>query len=68
MPNTSDAPSLLLFSTLSTGINAVSGLGNDVDSSTIDPGIQDYVDSATQPRLDGICTEPGIVRQVSFIF
>lgn len=46
------------------GINAISGIARDQDQKDLDPDIQDYVIPGKQPWIDGICTAPGIVRQV----
>ncbi|KAL8290558.1 hypothetical protein RQP46_002816 [Phenoliferia psychrophenolica] len=43
------------------GINALTGLPRD--SSEVDPALQDYIVAGSQPWLDGVCTEPGVVRQ-----
>ncbi|ORY70616.1 hypothetical protein BCR35DRAFT_315239 [Leucosporidium creatinivorum] len=45
------------------GINALSGLPRDANESLVDAELQDYVVASKQPWLDGICTEPGVVRQ-----
>ncbi|KAH8823682.1 hypothetical protein DL96DRAFT_1615217 [Flagelloscypha sp. PMI_526] len=42
------------------GINAITGGKQDTDPPK---GVQDYVVGGRQPWLDGIATEPGIVRQ-----
>lgn len=49
---------------ISSGINAISGLPRTAQSSEVPPDFQDYVVAGQQPWLDGICTEPGVVRQV----
>ena len=51
-----------LFMQLATGINAISGAKQDEEPPK---GVQDYVLGKEQPWLDGIATEPGVVRQVS---
>ncbi|KAL8292826.1 hypothetical protein RQP46_000520 [Phenoliferia psychrophenolica] len=45
------------------GINAISGLPRDADKAALDASFQDYIVAGSQPWLDGICTEPGVVRQ-----
>ena len=50
------------FKQLATGINAVSGAKQDEEPPK---GVQDYLAGQRQPWLDGIATEPGVVRQVS---
>ncbi|KAH8799279.1 hypothetical protein DL96DRAFT_1477043, partial [Flagelloscypha sp. PMI_526] len=42
------------------GINALTGYGQDDEPPE---GVQDYVVGGQQPWLDGIATEPGVVRQ-----
>ena len=49
---------------LATGINAVSGAKQDEEPPR---GVQDYIVGRRQPWLDGIATEPGVVRQVSVL-
>ncbi|KAK4700797.1 hypothetical protein P7C70_g5445, partial [Phenoliferia sp. Uapishka_3] len=44
-------------------INAITGLPRDADATMIDPTLQDYIVAGSQPWLDGIKTEPAIVRQ-----
>ena len=52
------------FKQLATGTNAVSGAKQDEEPPK---GVQDYVVGQQQPWLDGIATEPGVVRQVSVL-
>ena len=46
------------------GINAICGAKQDEESPR---GVQDYILGQRQPWLDGIATEPGVVRQVSVL-
>ena len=52
------------FKQLATGINAVSG---DKQNEEPPKGVQDYILGLRQPWLDGIATEPGVIRQVSVL-
>ena len=52
------------FKQLTTGINAVSGAKQDEEPPK---GVQDYISGLQQCWLDGIATEPGVVRQVSVL-
>ncbi|ORY74784.1 hypothetical protein BCR35DRAFT_343890 [Leucosporidium creatinivorum] len=45
------------------GINALSGLARNADLNQANPEQQDYIVANRQHWLDGICTEPGVVRQ-----
>lgn len=56
---TFDSYSLWSASHAIIGVNALSGLTQDAPSPS-----QDYLSLPTQPWLDGVCTEPGVVRQV----
>lgn len=39
-------------------------MSRNSDPANLDQNVQDYVVPGKQPWLDGICTEPGVVRQV----
>ncbi|KAL8290630.1 hypothetical protein RQP46_002888 [Phenoliferia psychrophenolica] len=43
------------------GVNALTGLPRN--SLQVNPALQDYVVAGSQPWIDGVCTEPGVVRQ-----
>ncbi|KAH8802011.1 hypothetical protein DL96DRAFT_1475918, partial [Flagelloscypha sp. PMI_526] len=42
------------------GINAITGYGQNQETPN---GLQDYVVGGRQPWLDGIATQPGVIRQ-----
>jgi hypothetical protein len=44
------------------GVNAISGIAKDV--MTPPDADQDYIVAGLQPWIDGVATEPGVVRQV----
>jgi hypothetical protein len=54
-------PSYLLSSVL-LGVNAITGIAKDLPTPPSQE--QDYIVAGLQPWLDGISTEPGVVRQV----